>query len=126
MESKPPHLCVAICERSIKALQSAGTTASDAGDLVELRLDCLDEDDFNSGADRLKKLVHNLSVPTIVTYRPAEQGGSSNANVESRYAFGPVKDCRLGRTFAISNWTSPKNSRLTVNPDPARKWIGVA
>ncbi|MDQ2922235.1 MAG: type I 3-dehydroquinate dehydratase, partial [Acidobacteriota bacterium] len=87
MESKQPHLCVAICERRLNALESAGTRASEVGDLVELRLDCLDEDDFNSGVDQLKKLIHNLSTPTIVTYRPAEQGGSSNANLESRYAF---------------------------------------
>ena len=96
MESKPPHLCVAICERSINALQSAGTRASAAGDLVELRLDCLDEDDFNSGAERLRKLVHNLSVPTIVTYRPYEQGGSSNANFESRFAFWNDHGLSLG------------------------------
>jgi 3-dehydroquinate dehydratase / shikimate dehydrogenase len=96
MESKPPHLCVAICERSLEALQSAGTRASDAGDLVELRLDCLDEDDFNSGADRLKKLLHSLSVPAIVTYRPHEQGGSSHANFESRLAFWNDQGLSLG------------------------------
>ena len=96
MESKQPHLCVAICERSINALQSAATRASDEGDLVELRLDCLGEDDFNSGVDRLKKLVHNLPVPTIVTYRPYEQGGSSNANFESRFAFWNDHGLSLG------------------------------
>ncbi|MEP6913580.1 MAG: type I 3-dehydroquinate dehydratase, partial [bacterium] len=96
MESKPPHLCVAICEQSINALQSAGTRASGAGDLVELRLDCLAEGDFNSGADRLRKLVHNLPVPTIVTYRPFEQGGSSSANFESRLAFWNDQGLSLG------------------------------
>ena len=96
MESKQLHLCVAICERSINALQSAGTRASGVGDLVELRLDCLDEDDFCSGVDRLEKLVHNLSVPTIVTYRPYEQGGSSHANFESRFAFWNDQGLSLG------------------------------
>jgi 3-dehydroquinate dehydratase/shikimate dehydrogenase len=96
MESKKTQLCVAICERSLTALKSAGTNASDVGDLVELRLDCLNEDDFNSGVDQLKKLIHGLSVPTIVTYRPAEQGGSSNANVESRYASWTKQGLPLG------------------------------
>src|SRR6267142_1953978 len=96
MESKQPQLCVAICERSINALQSAGTRASDAGDLVELRLDCLDQDEFNPGLADLKNLLHNLSVPTIVTYRPYEQGGSSNANFESRFAFWSDQGLSLG------------------------------
>ncbi len=96
MASKQPHLCVAICERSINALEGACTRASEVGDLVELRLDCLDEGDFNSGVDQLKKLLHNLPVPTIVTYRPAEQGGSSSANVESRYSFWTGQGLSLG------------------------------
>src|SRR5882762_5213908 len=96
MESKQRHLCVAICERSINVLQNAATRASDEGDLVELRLDCLDEDDFNSGVDRLRKLVHNLPVPTVVTYRPYEQGGSSNATFESRFAFWNQHGLSLG------------------------------
>ena len=95
MESKEPYLCVAICERSIRALHSASTRASEVGDLVELRLDCLDEDEFNSGFDLLKRLLHDLSVPTIVTYRSAEQGGLSNVSVESRYAFWTAQGLSL-------------------------------
>ena len=96
MESKQPHLCVAICERSINALQGAGNRASEVGELVELRLDCLDEDDFNSGFDQLPKLLHDLPVPTIVTYRPDEQGGWSNASFESRFAFWTKQGLSLG------------------------------
>jgi len=87
MDSKPPHLCVAICERTIDALQGSAASASEPGDLVELRLDCLEQDGFNSIAGMLTQLIQKLPVPTIVTYRPAEQGGSTNASIDARYAF---------------------------------------
>jgi 3-dehydroquinate dehydratase/shikimate dehydrogenase len=87
MDSKPPHLCVAICERTIDALKVAAARASEQGNLVELRLDCLGQDDFDSVGDSLTKLIQVLPVPTIVTYRPAEQGGSSHASFDARYAF---------------------------------------
>src|SRR3984893_7827107 len=96
MEPKQPHVCVAICEGSVNALENAGHRASGEGGLVELRLDCLDEDEFKSGVEQLKKLLHNLPVPTIVTYRPDEQGGSSNANFESRFAFWNRQGLSLG------------------------------
>jgi 3-dehydroquinate dehydratase/shikimate dehydrogenase len=87
MESKQLQLCVAVGERSLAALEKASRRASEAGDLVELRLDCLEEGEFNSGAQQLAPLLQKLSVPAIVTYRPVEQGGSSNATVDSRYNF---------------------------------------
>jgi 3-dehydroquinate dehydratase/shikimate dehydrogenase len=95
MDSKPPHLCVAICERTIDALQIAAARASETGDLVELRLDCLEQDDLSSVANILTKLIQKLPVPTIVTYRPAEQGGSSDASVDARYAFWTGPDRSL-------------------------------
>jgi 3-dehydroquinate dehydratase/shikimate dehydrogenase len=96
MDSKPLQLCVAICERTIDALQGAAASASAPGDLVELRLDCLDQNDFNSIAGILTQLTHKLPVPTIVTYRPAEQGGLTNASVDARYAFWTGRGRLLG------------------------------
>jgi 3-dehydroquinate dehydratase/shikimate dehydrogenase len=87
MDSKSPHLCVAICEKTIDALKGAAVRASEQGDLVEFRLDCLVQDDFDSMPEILTKLIQKLPVSTIVTYRPAEQGGSSDAPVDARYAF---------------------------------------
>lgn len=87
MESKQLRLCVAICEQGIDALEVAATRAAEIGNLVELRLDCLQHDDFKSGIEQLKKLLQSLSVPTILTYRPTHQGGSSDASRESRFAF---------------------------------------
>jgi 3-dehydroquinate dehydratase/shikimate dehydrogenase len=86
MESKPT-VCVALCESSIDALANAATRAADVGDLVELRLDCLKADDFNSSMERLESLIQKLKVPTIITYRPAEQGGSMDSSLDSRFAF---------------------------------------
>ncbi|HVQ38218.1 MAG TPA: type I 3-dehydroquinate dehydratase, partial [Pyrinomonadaceae bacterium] len=77
MESNQPQLCVAICETSLGALLEAGKRAAEFGDLVELRLDCLSEDDF--GSEQVENLLREFSVPAIITYRPAEQGGSSDA-----------------------------------------------
>jgi len=70
-----PQICIPVCERTFAAMRDAAFRASQGGSLVELRLDYLDGDEFRNGRSKLDELLSELNHPTIVTWRPSEQGG---------------------------------------------------
>jgi 3-dehydroquinate dehydratase/shikimate dehydrogenase len=72
--SKPARVCIPLCEPNLIALQSA--------DLIEWRIDC-----FERELTDLSAFLNNISVPVIVTFRPAEQGGYRKLTREERKAF---------------------------------------
>lgn len=86
MEPKP-IICVSICEKTLAALTRTHATASVEADMVELRLDCVDPPELAGAQDKLAGLVHNSKCPTIVTYRPAEEGGCRQLDHDSRVQF---------------------------------------
>lgn len=67
-----------MCEKDLDALWNACERAVEFGDVIELRLDCLDET-----PDNLKEITH----PVILTFRPAEQGGYRELTREERQRF---------------------------------------
>jgi 3-dehydroquinate dehydratase/shikimate dehydrogenase len=87
MESKPPVICVPICERTIDALEQAIIQTQPIADIIEIRLDCLDP--FQSGKSfaKLAHLFRNSSKPEILTYRPSQQGGQRELDLEARLSF---------------------------------------
>src|SRR5688500_7892049 len=87
MESKLPVICVPICEQSIIATEAAILRAAPLADLIEIRLDCLDPVEINGNFRRLDHAFENSPKPTIITYRPAEQGGRRELNMEARLGF---------------------------------------
>ncbi len=61
--------------------------AAKSADLIELRLDCLDQS-LGTGALRdIKALFPDIPVPVIVTYRPSEQGGHRDLSAKLRLLF---------------------------------------
>jgi 3-dehydroquinate dehydratase/shikimate dehydrogenase len=66
-----------VCRPDIGALRSV-----EGADFIELRLDCLESDPNN-----LTGILRNISVPVILTYRPAEQGGHRQLSREERLRF---------------------------------------
>lgn len=87
METNNRCICVSICERTIEAVQQACARAGDLGDLVEVRLDCLDISESGASFHNLESLLQNIPRPVIVTYRPAEQGGQHQLDAKSRLVF---------------------------------------
>jgi 3-dehydroquinate dehydratase/shikimate dehydrogenase len=77
---KISHVCVSVCEKDLDALRSACERAVDVADLIELRLDCLEQipEDLND---------IKLFRPVILTFRPTEQGGHRNLTREQRQQF---------------------------------------
>lgn len=68
------RVCIPVCEPNLTALQSA--------DLIEWRIDC-----FERELADLSASLNNVSVPVIITFRPAEEGGYRKLTREERETF---------------------------------------
>lgn len=91
MESKPPVICIPICEQTISAADQAMSKAAPFADLIELRFDCLDPFQMGENFRSLDHLFKNCPKPTIITYRPAEQGGRHELDMGARVLFWVFK-----------------------------------
>ncbi len=78
------RVCVPVCAKSVAELEEQYQRAQQVADIIELRLDCLE-----SELPQLSQLsqLSNLSRPTILTFRPSEQGGYRRLSREEREAF---------------------------------------
>ena len=75
------RLCVAVCEKTIEALESAAIRATESADIVELRIDCL------TRLEDLTPVLNRISCPVILTFRPDEQGGYRVLDHQARKLF---------------------------------------
>lgn len=82
-----PRICISVCEATVAALQNSLAAAAEVGDLIEVRLDCLEPAELETGASLITTLLEKLPRETILTFRPAEQGGQRRINRETRRAF---------------------------------------
>lgn len=87
MEPKQLRICVSICERSSGAIKREAARAAESADLIELRLDCLDQSQGAQSLGNIKALFPDIPRPVIVTYRPAEQGGRRDLTAKLRLLF---------------------------------------
>ncbi len=78
------RICVPVCARGIDEMRDAVARAAEVADIVELRLDCLDD---AGAASRV--LDHSLSRkrPLVLTLRSAEQGGHTAIDYDGRRRF---------------------------------------
>jgi 3-dehydroquinate dehydratase/shikimate dehydrogenase len=76
------RVCVPVCAKSFAEMEEACARARAVGDIVELRLDCLQDLDFE-----IEDFVNKLSHPIILTFRPSEQGGYKKLTRPEREAF---------------------------------------
>src|SRR5215510_6095272 len=79
------RICVPVCAKSLGQLESDLNSAAVAGDLIEIRLDCLE--DPESQFPRVLEITRNLRCPMILTLRPAEQGGHFGLSFSQRREF---------------------------------------
>ena len=105
-------MCVPVCEKDLDALRSACERATEWADIVELRLDCLQEKPEN--------LLSDISRPVILTFRPSEQGGYRSLTHEVRLAFWKTRALRgegvwWDVEYDVANELSPDWSRTIVS-----------
>lgn len=61
--------------------------AAESADLIEFRLDCLDQSLGIESLRDIKALFPGIPVPVIVTYRPSEHGGQRDLSAKLRLLF---------------------------------------
>src|ERR1044071_6513227 len=81
------RVCVPVCVKRAAELRPSIERAAEVGDVVELRLDCLEATELAAARAQLKDLLTKAARPFVITYRPREQGGGVNLNLEERAAF---------------------------------------
>lgn len=86
MDTKQVQICVPVCERSLPELEQALARAAKVGDIIEIRLDCLDDPSLER-LGHIVSLISGLGRAVIITFRLREQGGQGDANFSSRQQF---------------------------------------
>ena len=86
-ETNKTRVCVPVCVRRADELRPSVARAAELADVVELRLDCLEEDQLASARTLLATLLGETPLPFIITYRPREQGGGRDVSLDERVAF---------------------------------------
>jgi 3-dehydroquinate dehydratase/shikimate dehydrogenase len=78
-------ICVPVCVRRIDELKAATQQAAGLGDVVELRLDCLE--DPEAALPIVRELVDQSRTDLIVTMRAPDQGGAGSHSEDARRSF---------------------------------------
>jgi len=86
-ETKQARVCVPVCVRRADELRPSVVRAAEFADLIELRLDCLEEEQLAAALGQLAALLGETRHPFIITYRPREQGGGRDVSLEERLSF---------------------------------------
>ncbi len=76
-------ICISVCARTAKEMLDRVNQAIPAADVVELRLDCVSPDEIDSVLENLPETDKQY----LVTYRPADQGGYTEAGRDERIRF---------------------------------------
>lgn len=85
--SHKPRICISVCEPTVAALEGAIASAVEVSDLIEVRLDCLDPLELDTGAGLITKLLKEAPCESILTFRPSEEGGRRALDDDTRQAF---------------------------------------
>jgi 3-dehydroquinate dehydratase/shikimate dehydrogenase len=86
-ETGGARVCVPVCVRRASELPPSVERAAEVGDIVELRLDCLEPAELDAARAQLGPLLESFDKPFVITYRPREQGGGVDLSLEERAAF---------------------------------------
>lgn len=85
--SHKPLVCISLCEQTVTALAQAIVAAAEVCDLIEVRLDCLDPFELETGAGAITKLLQQSACQSILTFRPSQEGGRRALDDATRQAF---------------------------------------
>ncbi len=85
--SQNPRVCISLCEPTVAALERAIATAVALCDLIEVRLDCLEPLELETGADAITKLLQQAACESILTFRPSQEGGQRVLDDVTRQTF---------------------------------------
>lgn len=84
-EQSTARICVPVCVGQAREIASVIARAESVADVVELRLDCLQESELELAFGELRALKRTK--PLILTLRPSEQGGRRRLSLSERAEF---------------------------------------
>jgi 3-dehydroquinate dehydratase / shikimate dehydrogenase len=87
MKANSAKICVPVCVQRASELAGAVARAAEVADIIELRLDCLAENERETTTSSLPGCLNSAGTPTILTLRSAEQGGHTSVDYEGRRRF---------------------------------------
>jgi 3-dehydroquinate dehydratase type I len=105
MKTSRAKICVPICAQHTGELAAGIAKAAEVADIVELRLDCLADDELEVAIKSLPGFFKSSVTATILTMRSPEQGGRTSA------------DYRVRRRFWSSLDQTPRSSWLDLELD---------
>src|SRR4030095_6496418 len=85
-------ICVSICGETIEDVMSRVRSAGELADVIEIRFDYLDPDQIEPLVEKLVGFPRQL----LITFRPSEQGGCREIEMDERIAFWELVASRLG------------------------------
>ncbi|HEX8638722.1 MAG TPA: shikimate dehydrogenase [Pyrinomonadaceae bacterium] len=68
-------ICVSVCAETADKLIEQIKRAENLADVIEIRFDCLNENEFEKVKKNIEILKVNSKKPFLITFRPDEQGG---------------------------------------------------
>jgi 3-dehydroquinate dehydratase / shikimate dehydrogenase len=81
------RICVPLCAKTFGELERLTERAASVADIIEFRLDCLDEQELINAHEKISRVIQQLPVPVIITFRPSEEGGYRDISFEQRHQF---------------------------------------
>jgi 3-dehydroquinate dehydratase/shikimate dehydrogenase len=87
MKSNSGKICVTVCVARARELPEAIQCAAAVGDLIEVRLDYLADNESEQALACLPDRFDRAGSPIILTFRPAEQGGHTTSDQDARVRF---------------------------------------
>jgi 3-dehydroquinate dehydratase/shikimate dehydrogenase len=87
MKPHPARICVSVCVGRTGEMPAAIKRAAETADMIELRLDCLEENGLDSVVRLLPEYLAQVAIPVILTLRPKDQGGHASLDLQTRRRF---------------------------------------
>ena len=81
------RICIPLSAKTFGELERLAERAVSVADMIEFRLDCLDEQELINAHENIRRVIQRLSVPVIITFRPSEEGGYRDISLEQRRQF---------------------------------------
>src|SRR5437870_10885409 len=80
-------ICVPVCVRRIEEMREAVERASAFADIIELRIDYLEQSEQANAWAEIHQLADATAQPFIVTMRPQHEAGNANISLDDRLQF---------------------------------------
>jgi len=87
MKTNAVKICVPVCVNRAREIAGAMERAAEVGDLIELRLDYLEQNERDPAVDLLPEYLNRADDSIILTLRSPNQGGRAAIDDKARRSF---------------------------------------